>query len=292
MTQCCKPEKVKKCSKDFLQSLALKINVKVGGINFVLREICKVTDIPTIIFGADVTHPEQGDDSSPSIAAVVASMDWPSVASYKCAMALQNHGQEILTDHSMYSELIQAFRETNSQLPKRIIFFRDGVAGTQFCDVLQHEVPNIRKACESIEEGYQPPLTFVIVHKRHHARFFPTENADGSGDILTGTVVDDKTICHSSHYHFYLKSHDGIPGTKSWPMRYTVLLDENNFTSDEIQQLVYGLCHTYARCPESVSVVPPVYYAHHAAYRARKYADGGLSLPKVKENIKKFMFYV
>lgn len=29
-----------------------------------------VSDIPTIIFGADVTHPETGEDSSPSIAAV------------------------------------------------------------------------------------------------------------------------------------------------------------------------------------------------------------------------------
>lgn len=29
-----------------------------------------VSDIPTIIFGADVTHPETGEDSNPSIAAV------------------------------------------------------------------------------------------------------------------------------------------------------------------------------------------------------------------------------
>lgn len=29
-----------------------------------------MSDIPTIIFGADVTHPENGEDSSPSIAAV------------------------------------------------------------------------------------------------------------------------------------------------------------------------------------------------------------------------------
>ena len=29
-----------------------------------------VSDIPTIIFGADVTHPETGEDSHPSIAAV------------------------------------------------------------------------------------------------------------------------------------------------------------------------------------------------------------------------------
>jgi hypothetical protein len=48
---------------------------KVGGRNTVLvdavsRRIPLVTDRPTIIFGADVTHPHPGEDSSPSIAAV------------------------------------------------------------------------------------------------------------------------------------------------------------------------------------------------------------------------------
>lgn len=49
--------------------------VQVGGRNTVLvdaisRRIPLVSDIPTIIFGADVTHPHPGEDSSPSIAAV------------------------------------------------------------------------------------------------------------------------------------------------------------------------------------------------------------------------------
>lgn len=34
------------------------------------RRIPLVTDLPTIIFGADVTHPAPGEDSNPSIAAV------------------------------------------------------------------------------------------------------------------------------------------------------------------------------------------------------------------------------
>ena len=34
------------------------------------RKIPFVSDVPTIIFGADVTHPQPGEDSSPSIAAV------------------------------------------------------------------------------------------------------------------------------------------------------------------------------------------------------------------------------
>lgn len=50
-------------------------SAKVGGRNTVLvdavsRRIPLVTDRPTIIFGADVTHPHPGEDSSPSIAAV------------------------------------------------------------------------------------------------------------------------------------------------------------------------------------------------------------------------------
>lgn len=34
------------------------------------RRIPHVSDVPTIILGADVTHPQPGEDSSPSIAAV------------------------------------------------------------------------------------------------------------------------------------------------------------------------------------------------------------------------------
>lgn len=47
----------------------------MGGRNTVLVDALRwkiplVSDIPTIIFGADVTHPESGEDCSPSIAAV------------------------------------------------------------------------------------------------------------------------------------------------------------------------------------------------------------------------------
>ena len=38
---------------------------------------------------------------------------------------------------------------------------------------------------------------------------------------------------------------------------------------DELQQLTYFLCHNYARCTRSVSMVPAVYYSHLAAKRAQ-----------------------
>ncbi|CAF1173593.1 unnamed protein product [Rotaria sp. Silwood1] len=53
------------------------------------------------------------------------------------------------------------------------------------------------------------------------------------------------------------------------PTLYHVLHDDNEFSSDDIQQLTYWLCHTDMRCTKSVSIPAPVYYAHLAAYGSR-----------------------
>eukprot|EP00267_Zea_mays_P046129 XP_020398475.1 protein argonaute MEL1 [Zea mays] len=105
----------------------------------------------------------------------------------------------------------------------------------------------IRKACASLEEGYLPPVTFVVVQKRHHTRLFPEvhgrrDMTDKSGNILLGTVVDQK-ICHPTEFDFYLCSHAGIQGT-SRPTHYHVLYDENELTADALQSLTNNLCYT------------------------------------------------
>ncbi|KAJ1679051.1 argonaute 5, partial [Spiromyces aspiralis] len=67
--------------------------------------------------------------------------------------------------------------------------------------------------------------------------------------------------------NFFMQSHAGIQGT-SRPSHYYVLYDDNNFSPDDIQQLTYNLCYTYAICTRSVSIVTPAYYAHRVAARA------------------------
>ncbi|KAH1254294.1 Protein argonaute PNH1 [Glycine max] len=274
ISQCCLTKHVFKINRQYLANVALKINVKMGGRNTVLLDalswrIPLVSDIPTIIFGADVTHPESGEDSCPSIAAVVASQDWPEVTKYAGLVCAQPHREELIQD------LFRCWKD-----PQRGVVYggmiRDGVSEGQFYQVLLYELDAIRKACASLEPSYQPPVTFVVVQKRHHTRLFANNHddrnsTDKSGNILPGTVVDSK-ICHPSEFDFYLCSHAGIQGT-SRPAHYHVLWDENNFTADEIQSLTNNLCYTYARCTRSVSVVPPAYYAHLAAYRARFYME-------------------
>lgn len=330
ISQCCLTKHVFKINKQYLANVSLKINVKMGGRNTVLLDAisCRiplVSDIPTIIFGADVTHPENGEETSPSIAAVVASQDWPEVTKYAGLVCAQAHRQELIQDlyktwqdpvrgtvsGGMIRDLLVSFRKATGQKPQRIIFYRDGVSEGQFYQVLLFELDAIRKACASLEPNYQPPVTFIVVQKRHHTRLFANNHrdkssTDRSGNILPGTVVDSK-ICHPTEFDFYLCSHAGIQGT-SRPAHYHVLWDENNFTADGIQSLTNNLCYTYARCTRSVSVVPPAYYAHLAAFRARFYMEpdaqeqggkggrvGGESgvrpLPALKENVKRVMFY-
>ncbi|KFK44936.1 hypothetical protein AALP_AA1G322100 [Arabis alpina] len=333
VSQCCQPNKARKLEKQYMENVALKINVKAGGRNTVLddafsRRIPLITDRPTIIMGADVTHPQPGEDSSPSIAAVVASMDWPEITKYRGLVSAQAKREEIIQDlyklvqdpqrglvHSgLIREHLIAFRKATGQKPDRIIFFRDGVSEGQFNQVLLHEVTAIRRACNSLQENYVPRVTFVVVQKRHHTRLFPAQHGnrdmtDKSGNILPGTVVDTK-ICHPTEFDFYLNSHAGIQGT-SRPAHYHVLHDENGFSADALQMLTNNLCYTFARCTRSVSIVPPAYYAHLAAFRARYYmesemSDGGssksrntttstgpvvLHLPAIKDNVKDVMFY-
>uniref|UniRef100_A0A453P9B1 Piwi domain-containing protein n=1 Tax=Aegilops tauschii subsp. strangulata TaxID=200361 RepID=A0A453P9B1_AEGTS len=156
VSQCCLAKHVFKTTQQYLANVALKINVKVGGRNTVLvdalsRRIPLVSDRPTIIFGADVTHPHPGEDSSPSIAAVVASQDWPEVTKYAGLVSAQTRRQELIQDlfkvwqdpqrgtvnGGMVRELLLSFHRSTGQKPQRIIFYRGMVlakdSSIRFC---------------------------------------------------------------------------------------------------------------------------------------------------------------
>ncbi|KAK3027391.1 hypothetical protein RJ639_040189 [Escallonia herrerae] len=323
VSQCCLYPNLGKLSSQFLANLALKINAKIGGCTVALYNSLPSQmprlfhhDDPVIFMGADVTHPHPLDDSSPSIAAVVGSVNWPAANKYVSRMRSQTHRQEIIHDLSaMVGEILDDFHEELSKLPRRIIFFRDGVSETQFYKVLEQELQAIKVACSRFP-GYKPPITFAVVQKRHHTRLFPNEANPSStrnqffdDNVPPGTVVDT-VVTHPKEFDFYLCSHWGVKGT-SRPTHYHVLWDENHFTSDELQKLVYNLCYTFVRCTKPVSLVPPAYYAHLAAYRGRLYLDSSdatsfpriastlsraappkaTPLPKLSESVKNLMFY-
>ncbi|GJN32264.1 hypothetical protein PR202_gb20756 [Eleusine coracana subsp. coracana] len=314
MSQCCQEKNVSKMNSSTLANIALKINAKVGGRNAVLHDprisLPVVSNKTTIIFGADVTHPAALDDNAPSIASVVATLDWPEVTKYNGLYRTQGHRVEIINDmEDMVKELLLAFQQKQGKKPQQLIFYRDGVSEGQFKLVLEQEIPAVEKAWKALYNE-KPQITFIVVQKRHHTRLFTRDPRfqDGSGNVLPGTVVD-RNICHPTEFDFFLCSHAGIQGT-SRPAHYHALRDDNKFTADGLQTLTYNLCYTYSSCTRSVSIVSAAYYAHKLAFRARFYlpqvSDAATNvsssssaahaaapgqLPEVKNELKRSMFY-
>ncbi|KAL2937518.1 Protein argonaute MEL1 [Bienertia sinuspersici] len=251
VSQCCQPKHPKDIRDQYLANLALKINVKAGGRNTVLcdamqKHIPPLTDDRTIIFGADVTHAQPGEDSSASIAAVVASMDWPEVSKYRGAFHAQRHRVEIMRICMLVSGKLRtaiAFLDANeNEKPERIIFYRDGVSEGQFAEVLSHEVDMIRQYCASYLELW-----------------------------LTLKLAIHQSL--TSIYAVMKGYRQAVSGT-SRPTHYHVLCDENKFTADLLQLLTYSLCYTFARCTQSVSVGnSPSLLCTPLAFRARHYLE-------------------
>ncbi|KAG0335588.1 Eukaryotic translation initiation factor 2C [Podila horticola] len=257
-SQCMQVKHVRAPKKQYCANIGLKINVKLGGINNHLgaNVMPYVTDKPTIIIGADVSHPAPTDTHHPSIAAATAR-------------------SETVADLSdMLVELLKGYYQSCGQKPARILVYRDGVSEGQFANILKTEVASLRAGCRRLDINYKPDITFVVVQKRHHARFFPMSAAaaDRSGNCHPGTCVDT-AIVHPFEFDFYIQSHAGLLGT-SRPTHYQVLQDDHKFSADELQGLTYNLCHLYARATRAVSVVPAAYYAHLVAARARFHAKG------------------
>ncbi|UYV61068.1 AGO2 [Cordylochernes scorpioides] len=231
--------------------------------------------------GADVNHPAPGDVITPSIAAVVGSID-SHLFRYIPEVRLQTRNQklqsrlEIIQDLcEMTKALLKAYYKNIAKKPQAILFFRDGVSEGQFQEVLRDELAEIKRACAKLskeKDPYNPTITFVVVQKRHHARFKPEDLRRGRGrcgNIPQGTTIDT-AITHPHNFDYYQCSHLGIQGT-SRPTKYVVLHDENKFTSDEMQEMTNFLCHTFSRCNSSISLVAPAQYAHLVAFRAKEH---------------------
>ncbi|KAF0756787.1 protein argonaute-2-like, partial [Aphis craccivora] len=256
LTQCIKSKTMSNMNTTTSSNLLLKINSKLNGTNHTLsNKSSPPCMVGAIIFGADVTHPTSEQSSTPSVAAVAASHDISGIQ-YNMEWRLQAPRVEIIQDL------------------ENIIHLQDGVSDGQFLQLLKDELVAIRRACLRLHINYKPPVTFMVVQKRHHTRMFPkfTHDMDGKfGNVISGTVVDTQ-ITHPTEMDFYLCSHSSIQGT-SRPTKYHRIWDENYLTEDQLEQLTFYLCFMFARCTRAIAYPAPTYYAHLAAFRARAYLE-------------------
>ncbi|ORY30401.1 Piwi domain-domain-containing protein [Naematelia encephala] len=254
----------------YINNITMKIHAKMGGITHEVP-VPTVLDSNTMMIGADVTHPPPSKPGAiaPSIAVSVAAIDGAN-NKFLPALRLQTGRTEIIGDlEAMMMKHIQDFEKNTRRKPSKIIFFRDGVSEGQYAQVVDKEVSAIRGAAARLGGGYKPKITFVICAKRHHMRFFAVKPADcdRTGNLPPGTTVDTK-VTHPFAFDYFQQAHSGLQGTAK-PTHYIVVVDENGFTAEKMQNLTNALSYTYARATRSVSMVPVAYYADVIAEKAR-----------------------
>lgn len=239
-----------------------------------------------MIVGADVTHPT-GDNTIPSVVGVAASYD-KNAFKYCIGYRIQNPKQEMITDlKAITAEQLSYYKKMNGKLPDKILYYRDGVSDGQFQEVLSIELTAIYAACR--EAQCKPKVSFIVVQKRHHTRFFPAKGDRGVGkhnNVKPGTIVDSD-IVDPHEFQFFLVSHASIQGVAR-PTKYCILHDDNNISANDFQTITYNLCHLFTRCNRAVSYVAPTYYAHHAAARGKVYIQNArIDLNNLKREFEK-----
>lgn len=149
-------------------------------------------------------------------------------------------------------ERFLAWYHAKKPLPTNVLFYRDGVSESQYGKVLHDELPQIeagyRAACHHLDRPAPAEInlkiTFVVVTKRHHARFYPEkdppENQKSSKtyphNFPAGTIVDTDVVAPNK-FNFYLQSHASPLGTAK-SAHYIVLHDEAEYKLKELQERV------------------------------------------------------
>jgi eukaryotic translation initiation factor 2C len=315
----------------YFGNISLKFNLKAGGINHTLdpSKLGIIAEGKTMLVGLDVTHPSPGSNvGAPSGVAIVASTDsilgqWPG------AFAFQEGGKEMVTAlEGMFLSRLRIWEKHNRELPDNVILYRDGVSEGQYQQILDQELPLIRSACKQAypatktKAGF-PKLSIVVCGKRHHTRFYPTQEAeaDRSSNCAPGTIVD-RGVVEVRSWDFFLQPHACLQGTAR-PGHYYVVLDEIlrgravkaplQNAADALEDLTHNLCHLFGRATKAVSLCPPAYYADLLCTRLRAYlsnefdpndssatasvSSGQVSSQpvrdvKIAENLKDSMFYI
>ncbi|GLJ39829.1 hypothetical protein SUGI_0814230 [Cryptomeria japonica] len=296
ITQCCLLANVNKycdlsCkqSPQYLANLALKINAKLGGIKAVLEQ-SPFGNSKVFIFGGDVKFPSS-NDNSPSVAALVGSINNPACNRYLTRIRYQDSAEQHINQLAdMAKDLIDEYRDINRGLPEKIIFFRQGISDYQLKRAVNKEIAALKQAVSKYEGKYEPRISFIVAQKSRRTRLEVAEehNTYKWRSVPPGTVVENSPNSNCKQLNFLMCSHNG-QSEKSRPTYYRLVYDENEFTLAQLQMFINDLCYTCVRSKEPLSLPPPLYYAHLAAYRGKHYAEASssfaLNLPKIPKLI-------
>ena len=291
-TVCVTAQKFGRCQPQYFANVALKFNLKLGGQNQIVegKRLGFISADKTMVVGIDVTHPSPGSaPNTPSVSAMVASIN-KSLGQWPAELRIQKSRQEMVAElDAMLESRLKLWinKGKHAAFPENILVYRDGVSEAQYREVLDVELPLLRKACSKLypapdQKKGLPRITIVVVGKRHHTRFYPVNQKDaddGVSNPVPGTIVD-RGVTEVRNWDFFLQAHKALQGTAR-PAHYFVVHDEifrtlkpqlpHRTVADILEEMTHAMCYIYGRATKAVSLCPPAYYADIVCERGRHY---------------------
>ena len=213
VSQCVQASNVVKNQPQYISNVLMKFNCKLGGTTSTLKAAKPFFAVPTMVIGADVSHPAPGGNQA-SMAAMSVSMD-QTASRFAAGVQTNGYRVEMIQSNvieSILKPLIQHWMENISkgQLPKHVYYFRDGVSEGQYGPLIKREIADMKRLFETIageNPQLMPKFTVVVCEKRHHVRFFPKAGiaADKNMNPVPGVVVDHD-VTHRYENDIYLCS--------------------------------------------------------------------------------------
>ena len=214
----------------------------------------------TMILGADVYH-SKGKES---VCAVVGTVNSDYSKFVSLSSVQMKRGQEIMNEvKDMVLECVKTFETQNKMLPKRILYYRDGVGDTMIDLVKNHELTSIK---QSLEEKYgknAPKITFVIVTKRISDKILDKSAAFASNP-RSGTILSAPEITKNNQ-EFFMIAQNVTEGTVT-PTRYQIVVNECGYSTSDLHEITYFQAFNYYGWSGSVKVPAVCQYAHKLAY--------------------------
>eukprot|EP01084_Bolivina_argentea_P146206 256072_1 len=224
----------------------------------------------TLVMGLDICHPTRIKSTNrPSIAVMTSlygNIMTPNIGQQKNSLFLNNNRQEICGYKStieMCKNILsqQLLRNDIFELPKIIIFCRDGVSDSQIPQMVSKEltalllsIRKIKKMNEiklkfdkKIVKEWKPKIEWIVIQKRILDRFSCDKNTKLKIKLNTHspTFIVPSDIVSGKYFEFYLEI-----GKRS-PKRIIFIKDDLNLRKNgiiEIAQFLYATHWLYPPC--------------------------------------------
>ncbi|CAB3406471.1 unnamed protein product [Caenorhabditis bovis] len=282
--------KVANAAKKTLENVINKVNIKNGGLNFVLSALQTEQYKYRLIVGFETSQRNSNAGTPIMIGYSANFLDHPQKFGGGFRFVKKNSDVFGPIVKETMKEMLQKMKE-NRGIAKEIFVYFNGVSEGQYSLINERYVQSIKDACIELSPTYRPHITVLAVSKSHNERFYKQDLSGRNAreqNIKPGTVID-KLIVSPVISEFYLTSHVTLQGTAKSP-KFSVIYDTMKQKMDDIETFTYRLCFLHQIVYSPCSLPVPLVIADRFSKRGTMiYNQSGFVMPSNEKDVDEFI---